>query len=101
MAYGLKVWTASSYLAFNSEDMDSYAKVVIAGTVYLGSYNSETFPIPSGFDRVYINGPSTNQERSWTVSYSAYDSSVGGYTSFTINSLSQSGNFGYVAIRLN
>jgi hypothetical protein len=100
MAYGLKVWTASSYLAFNSEDMDAYAKVVIAGTVYLANSNSETFPIPSGFDRVYINGPSTNQPRSWGISYSAYDSSVGGYTSFTLNA-GVSGSFGYVAIRLN
>jgi len=100
MAYGLKIWTASGYVAFDSENMDTYAKVVTSGEVYLGANVSETFTIPTGFDRVYINGPGTNMPKAWDVDFSPYDSAVGGYTSFTITGL-VSDVFGYVAIRLN
>tara|TARA_R110002167_G_scaffold8541_2_gene39138 strand:- start:4191 stop:4493 length:303 start_codon:yes stop_codon:yes gene_type:complete len=100
MAYGLKVWTASSYLAFDSENMDAYVKVVTSDAIYMASGTSETVTIVTGFDRVYANGPATSNPASFSVSYGPYDSSVGGYTSFTLYA-GASSTFGYVAIRLN
>lgn len=100
MAYGLKVWTASSYLAFDSENMDAYVKVVTSDAIYMANNTSETVSIPTGFDRVYANGPGTSDPASFSVSYGTYDSTVGGYTSFTITA-GASSTFGYVAIRLN
>ena len=100
MAYGLKVWTASSYLAFDSENMDAYVKVVTSDAIYMASGTSETVSIVTGFDRVYANGPATSNPASFSVSYGPYDSTVGGYTSFTLYAGANS-FFGYVAIRLN
>ena len=94
MAYGLKVWTASGYVAFDSENMDSYVKVCTNGTVYLGNNATETITVPTGYDYVYVNGPTVNIERAFEVTKSG--------NSFTIKNVSGTSNFfGYVAIRLN
>jgi hypothetical protein len=95
MAYGLKVWTAAGYIAFDSEQMDSYVKVVASGTVQIGNNSSETISVGStGYDYVYGMGPTVNVERSFTISETS--------TSFTITNVSgQSNFFGYVAIKLN
>lgn len=95
MAYGLKVWTASGYVAFDSEDMDTYVKVCTSGTVYIGNGATETITIPTGFDYAYVNGPTVNVER-------AFEYTQTSSTAFTIKNVSGTTNFfGYVAIRLN
>jgi hypothetical protein len=94
MAYGLKIWTAAGYIAFDSENMDSYVKVCSSGTVFLGNQASETISVPTGFDYVYGIGPTVNIERAFTITKTS--------TSFTIKNVSGTTNFfGYVAIRLN
>lgn len=94
MAYGLKIWTAAGYIAFDSENMDSYVKVCSFGTVFLGNQASETISVPTGFDYVYAIGPTVNIERAFEVTKTS--------TSFTIKNVSGATNFfGYVAIRLN
>jgi hypothetical protein len=94
MAYGLKIWTAAGYIAFDSENMDSYVKVCSSGTVFLGNQASETISVPTGFDYVYGIGPTVNIERAFTITKTS--------TSFTIKNVSGTTSFfGYVAIRLN
>tara|TARA_B110000977_G_C10976446_1_gene454404 strand:- start:555 stop:857 length:303 start_codon:yes stop_codon:yes gene_type:complete len=100
MAYGLKIWTASGYVAFDSEDMNSYVKVISSGSVTLGANQSETIAVPGGFYYYYVTGPTVDWNRSFNASKNT-SSEWSEATSLTIQNLTnETTTFGYIVITL-
>ena len=103
MAYGIKIWTANGYVAFDSENMNSYVKVISSGTVLIGAGRSETIAVGTKFSYYYVKGPTVNWDRSFN-SYKG-DGTGSEYstiaTSFTIENLTnESVTFGYIVLSI-
>lgn len=97
--YGLKIWTAAAYLAFDSNNMKSYPRVVSSGEFYLGNNQSQTITISTGYDYVYVMGPSDASSIPFELTYSSTPGV--GYTAFTVkNTSGASATYGYNAIIL-
>jgi len=97
--YGLKIWTAAAYLSFDSNVMKSYPRIVSSGDFYLGNNQSQTVTIPTGYDYVYVMGPTRADSTPFQLTYSSTPGV--GYTSFTVKNISGlSATYGYNAIIL-
>jgi len=96
MAYGLKCWTGTGYVSFDTENMNSYTNIVASGAVTLagsGSGSSVSISCP-GYDVAYVFGPSAFSSES-TYSLTKYS------TSITIQNLTgDTCAFGYIAFKV-
>lgn len=96
MAYGLKCWTAAGYVAFDSDQMVSYVKVVVSGTVSLAANATSSSISAPGYNYVYVFGPTSAYFLASAFTLTKYS------TYFTIkNNTPISTTFGYMAFRLN
>lgn len=94
MSYGLKCYTGGGYLSFDADQMDSFVRVIVSGSVYLSIGETVTIDAP-GFRYVYTFG---NTSPASAKSHLVVTNREEGY--FQLINLSQATVVGYIAYKL-